>query len=142
MLPSKEKIEEIIKGHQKIMRLQDWTIELYLVNQYEMKDTMKADHFDHIGSCKRFPNQRLAHIRLNIDHSKIDDCWYDTVVHEMLHIYTCVLEDIAANCMDRDDYSYKHFEYETEGVNIAFERIFVSLYPVTNFIKEVENVTE
>jgi hypothetical protein len=138
MLPDKAKLEMIIKELQVIMRLQDWDIYLHLISQYEMKDIMKADHYDHIGCCERIPNQKIAHIKLNVDHSRIDENWYSTIVHEMLHIHTCVLNDIALNCMDNDDFVYKHFDYESEGLNITFEKIFVKIYPITNFRQILE----
>lgn len=132
-MPTKEQIEAIIKELQKVLNLRDWTISLYLVNQYEMKDIMQASHYDHIGCCKRFPDRRDAQIRLNTDHSRIDDCWYSTVIHEMLHIHTSVLEDIVTNITDDGDFERNHFYYEAETLNCSMEKIIASIYPVSNF---------
>jgi len=132
-MPTKEQIEQIIKELQKVLSLQDWAINLYLVSQYEMKDIMKADHYDHIGCCKRFPNQKNAQISLNIDHSKIEECWYPTVIHEMLHIHTCVLDDIVMNITDEGSFERKHFFYESETLNCSIEHIITAIYPVSNF---------
>jgi hypothetical protein len=136
MMPSKEKIEEIIKKLQKVLKLKDWDIELYLISEYEMKDIMECNHLDTIGCCKRYPNRKLAYVRLNVDHSRIDEEWYKTVIHEMLHIHTCVLDDIALNITEEGSFERKHFDYESETLNCTLEKIISELYPVTNFIKE------
>ncbi|MEN6313245.1 MAG: hypothetical protein ABFD25_03235 [Clostridiaceae bacterium] len=132
-MPTKEQIEQIIRELQKILHLQDWQITLYLVCQYEMKDIMKVDHYNHIGCCKRFPNQKEAQISLNIDHSRIEECWYSTVMHEMLHIHTCVLDDIVQNITDNCGFERKHFFYESETLNCSIEKIINGIYPVSNF---------
>ncbi len=144
MLPTKEQIEAIIQELQKIMRIQDWDIEFRFTNQYELKDDMKAENFDHIGLCDRTPNQKRAIIKINTDHSRFETEWYNVLVHELLHIIVCDLEDICINCMNDGTYEWKHFTYMAEGVNVAFEKIFVKLYPISNFdyiLKEVSNET-
>jgi len=132
-MPTKEQIEQIIRELQKVLHVQDWVIQLYLVSQYEMKDIMDTDHYDHAGCCKRFPDRKEAHISLNIDHTRIDECWYLTVIHEMLHIHTSALDDIVMNITDEEDYGRKHFFYENETLNCSMEKIIAGIYPISNF---------
>ncbi len=138
MILSKEKLEGYIQELQKTLMLQDWTIEICLINQYETKDRMGANHYDHIGLCERFPNRREAVIYLNIDHSRISECWYETIIHEMLHIHTSVLDDIVLNVTEQGSFERNHFEFESETLNCTMEKIISRLCPKPQ-IEEGEN---
>jgi hypothetical protein len=131
-MPTKEQIEQIIKELQKTLHLQDWEFQLYFISEYEMKDIMKVDHLDTIGCVHRYQNQKLAYIKLNVDHSRINESWYATVVHEMLHIHGLVLHDILLNATD-DTFIRNYYDQESETYNCTLEKIIVGLYPVSNF---------
>lgn len=125
MTPSKEKLEEIIKELAKIMRIQDWDIELKYLSAIEMyKET---GDIETIADCTRDRPHLLATIRYSYEADKTGEVvggWYHTLVHEMFHIV------IDGFDFDESD------KLEKEKLVNNLTRIFTSLYPSTNFIKE------
>jgi hypothetical protein len=135
MIPSKEKIEEIIKELQKIMRIQDWDISVSVLSREEFIKEHKSDEQAKI-KISRYLN--AAHIDINSDTTSN---WYKSLLHELIHLAFDPIEQAGINacnltsgnvsrCID-DDYT------------VAMERtvekmaaIFNSVYPITNFIKE------
>jgi hypothetical protein len=149
MLPSKEKIEEIIKELQKIMRLQDWDIETEIVdNFYMVKKWPEKDMQEYVrGYHDTDLRHQLSIIRLNKDHPSMAEGWYQTLVHELFHVFLMRFvdtADYALRYLNEDglkEIAHESFNLEHENTVARLTRIFVSLYPVTNFIKEDENVT-
>ncbi len=81
-MPSIEELEKIIKKLQEIMRIQDWDIDIAIINKYEMKD--EAEDEEVYGLSIRHINLKKAKILLNKDHYPEE--WYATLVHELKHI--------------------------------------------------------
>jgi len=125
MVPNKEKLEEIIRSLQVIMRIQDWDIEFEYLSAVEMYNA--AGDITTIASCERDRAHLLALIRFNYEGDKTGDVvggWYHTIVHEMFHIVVDVFDESDTSNLQK------------EKLINNLTRIFVSLYPVTNFIKE------
>lgn len=128
-MPTKEQIEAIIIELQKIMRLQDWDIELKYLSATEM--FRETNDITTIADCTRSRAHHLATIRLNYEADKTGEVvggWYRTLVHEMYHIM-----------IDSFDYCVG-FEEGNDGVSLAKERLvcdlartFINIYPVKNF---------
>jgi hypothetical protein len=132
MLPTKEVLENIVANLQEKMRIQDWDITLDYIDQYKMKHVFDADHLDTAMMCERYRLRKEALIYVNIDHSANEDQWYENIVHELFHIVTGELSDIAEDLMDETNASemlkrYKTQTTETMVTNLS--KIFVSLYP-------------
>jgi len=139
LLPPKEKLEEIVKGLAKIMRIQDWDIELKLVNKYEMQE--ETEDKDNIAACYRNRKLKNATIWLNMDKDQ-ENNWYLNIVHEMYHIVT---DDWHYHVHSLLDFIKDESTNQILGniMNIYYEQAieviakgFTNAYPATNFIKE------
>lgn len=51
MIPSKEELEQITRKLQKIMRIQDWEIEIKLCTAKEMEE--ESGSYDNLGNAYR-----------------------------------------------------------------------------------------
>ncbi len=129
-MPTKEQIEAIICELQKIMRLQDWDIELNYFSAIEMYK--KTDVIETIANCTRSRAHHLATIDFNYEMDKTGEVvggWYNTLVHEMYHIL-----------VDGYDYTADLPKNDDGGISLVKERlvcdltrVFVTIFPVTNF---------
>lgn len=142
MIPSKEKLEEIIKELARIMRIQDWGIDFQLINKYEMED--ESGSRDNVADCMRNRKLKYAQISLNIDSEQLNKDWYEAIVHEMYHIVTDDWHYHATGILDfvKDEITHTNLD---NTMNIYYERTmevlakgFVNAYPVSNFVKEDE----
>lgn len=138
MLPSQEKIEEIIKALAKIMRIQDWDIALEYCGDRRMEELSGGYNY---ACCERNLRLHYATIYINKDHSGVDE-WYETVVHELYHIVTndwhyhaISLLDFISNEATRDKERNMLTNYYEKTIE-DMSRGFVNAYPVTNFIKD------
>jgi hypothetical protein len=144
MIPDKSKIEEIIKELQKIMRIQDWDIDLKILSRLEMFD-YDGDK-DAGGITTDYEERNLIIIRINKDMEQNEyDSWYHALVHELKHVqsmkyYNRVFENMK---FIKDADLRKELKRQQDIFNEALidkqAAEFVSLYPVTNFIKEGES---
>jgi len=139
LLPSKEKLEEIVKPLAKIMRIQDWDISLDYIGQYEMKHIFNSDNLDTAMMCERFRLRKEAVIYVNQDHTGLDEHWEESIVHELYHIVVADISDMADDLMDEVDAPaivkrQKMQSVETMVVNLA--KIFCSVYSVKDLMKE------
>lgn len=135
-MPTKEKIEAIIKELQKILRIQDWDIKLEIVNNREMDSIAKEDYIPG-GSCSRNRYYKEATVYLNKEYTSND--WYYVLIHELYHI---VLEDIdnfwdneVRHCIVDDERKRMDdgYSFYIERLNCDLTRQFVSLFPVAKF---------
>lgn len=138
MLPNKFGLNKIVKSLQGLLRIQDWDIEIEYVDQYKMKHLFNVDHLDTSMLCERYRLRNEAIIYVNSDHSALDSDWYESIVHELYHIVTGDLSDIADDLIEEIDspetiMRHKKQYYETTVVRLA--KIFCCVYPVTNFDK-------
>jgi ubiquinone biosynthesis protein Coq4 len=142
MMPDKVKLEEIIKELQKIMRIQDWDIEVVYTNQYEVKHLMKSDDLDTAMMCERYRLRKEARIYVNVDHSALPTHWYESIVHELYHIVTGEICDITDDLMDEINISEttrRQKKQSGEVMVVHLAKIFTSLCPVTNFEGVIPN---
>jgi hypothetical protein len=130
MIPDKSKIEEIIRELQKIMRIQDWDIELKIYNRMEMNDLCKESYVPaaHVSIYKHY---KRAIIQMCTDHDNIEN-WYNSLLHEMTHILT----DDFDQFMDYIKCDRKQYDDCYEKMTCDIARALENAYPVTNFIKE------
>lgn len=144
MLPSVQKLKEITEKLQKILRIQDWDIEVLLVSDAEM--TIEYGE-NCSGGCQRKRNSKEARILINTENYRLstqENYWYHTLLHELYHVVTDTL--IFAVDDAREYIKNKKVRHEIkETTNIKYEELvnqlakgFVNAYPVTNFIKEGE----
>jgi len=143
LIPEKSKLEEITKELQKIMLIQHWDIELEYVDKYKMKDLFSANNFDTIMMCERYRLRNEATIYINSDHLALETQWYESIVHELYHVVTGGMSDITDDLLDEIGAAeiirrHKRECNETTVVNLA--KIFINVYPATNFIKDSESV--
>ena len=143
MLPSKEKLEEVVKSLAKILRVQDWDISVEYVSQYEMKHIFNSDNLDTAMMCERHRLRKEAIIHVNIDHTGLEEHWDESIVHELYHIVVADISDMADDLMDEIDspsiVKRQKMQYvETMVVNLA--KIFCSVYSVKELVKEGDAV--
>jgi hypothetical protein len=142
MIPSKERIEEIIKELQKMLRIQDWDIGFKYVSEAEARDLYGEDCS---GGNLRRRNNAESQIIINQDNDRIKnepDYWYHTLIHELYHIVTddfiYTVDDVMPHV--KDEYLRQELN---ETKNVKYEHLvnklaqgFVNAYPAANFIKE------
>lgn len=140
MIPSKEKFEEIVKELQKIMRIQDWDIDVKLLTAKQMNEET-GDH-ENLGEVMRNMRHKYALIRINAQDEDNDKEWYHTLVHELKHIQTTefiyVFHKIFSN-LEMPDNVRKVYKEQIEDLyeqwmNVC-AREFVSLYPESRFFE-------
>jgi hypothetical protein len=144
-MPTKEQIEQIIKELQRIMRILDWDIGIEYTNQYEVKHLMNSDNLDTAMMCERYRLRKEARIYVNVDHLALPTDWYECIVHELYHIVTGEICDIADDLMDEINISEttrRQKKQSTEVMVVHLAKIFTSLYPVSNFDYILKEVTK
>jgi hypothetical protein len=140
MIPNKEKIEEIIKELQKIMRVQDWDISFEYCNSRKMIELTDGINY---ACCDGNMKLHKAIIYINKDHEGINE-WYSSLVHEIYHLVTRNSEYHAKALLDYITDEATRVK-EKNSIEIYHEQMvedltrgFVNAYPITNFIKEGE----
>jgi hypothetical protein len=138
MLPSREKINEMIRELQPILRISNWEIEFDYCDKYRMKVLTGGEN---VGACDNNLQVNYAHIYINKDSDQINE-WYETLVHELYHLVTNDWRYHARSMLDyvKDEAANNKEEnmltayYEQATDNLA--RIFCKVYPVTHFFPE------
>lgn len=141
MLPSKEKLEEITKELQKIMRIQDWDIELKLCSAEEMQK--ETGNYGNMGEAYRNMRYKYAMIRLNRHDEDTQKEWYSTLIHELKHVQTTEFIYVFRKIFDnlempdnvRKVYDEQITDLYEQWMNIC-AREFINLLPETKFISE------
>ena len=133
MIPDKNKIEAIIKELQKIMRIQDWDIDFEIVNQNEMKGLQHGEILQGTNLITRTLKRCTTYINKNDTEN-----WYQTLCHELMHVVTDPIlwqESLLYQFLPK-----AHREALDETFMTAVEqsvdelsKVFISLYPVSNF---------
>lgn len=145
MLPSKEKLEEIVGKLAKIMRVLDWKIDVSLIGKLEMKE--ESGSSNDVACCMRNRKLKYALISLNVDHIQIQDDWYNAIIHEMYHIITDDWHYHATGILDfvKDETTNTNLD---NTMNVYYERTmevlasgFVNAYPVENFVNDKDVMT-
>lgn len=138
-LPCIEKLKEIVTELQKIMRIQDWDIEIEVVNGVDLHNKgLDGVDCNTMGYADRNIKLNEATICINKDNLGKENEWYSTLVHELFHVQSTYLIS-TANAYFNETHSYFEALYEAYTERLA--KMFCSIYPVTNFIKEVPNET-
>lgn len=121
-----KKCEEFISEWQKILKIQDWTIKLCFISGEEMIDEMGSG--DYVASCDRELHNKYATIRINIEHSRVNEDIYNTLLHELLHIVTYEWQHFTEEAIYNNDYALKackaKMEQTVESLAKSF-RLFV-----------------
>ena len=82
-----EECDEFIKKWQKILKIQDWKIELHFLSAAEVADEIgETGEPGYLAFCTRDHRHKIAKICLNAEHKEINDNMEHTLIHEMLHI--------------------------------------------------------
>lgn len=145
MLPSKEKIVEIIKELQPILRITNWEIDFDYCDKYRMKDLTGNEN---VGACDNNLTVNYAHIYINTDSGQTNE-WYETLVHELYHLVTndwryharSMLDYVQGETAHNKEENMLTAYYEQATDNLG--RIFCKVYPVTHFIpEEVSSIEE
>jgi hypothetical protein len=135
MIPDKNKIEEIIKSLQKILKIQDWDIDFDYSGERKMQELTDGHNY---ACCERNIRLHRATIYINKDHEGIDE-WYPTLIHELYHIVTQGAHYHSKSLLDyiTDETTRNK---ESEMFTNYFEQLiedlakgFANAYPVSNF---------
>ncbi len=142
MLPDKEKLKEITKELQKLLKIQDWDIEVDYCGDKKIQEF--SGDFSY-ACCERDMRLHRATVYINKDHEGVNE-WYSTLMHELFHVVTQnafyhaksllnYIPDETTRSKEKDMFD-NYYEQLIEDL----ARSFSTVYPVTNFIKEDENV--
>lgn len=133
MIPEIEIVKATAQKLQKVLRVQDWDIQVEILNDKEMDSTCKRDYIPS-GYCSR--NRYFKNCTISLLKTMLDD-WYETLVHEMVH----VIQEDMSNWVDNrlipsisdkavSDAADKDFSFYNEQLCCYITRIIVSLLPL------------
>lgn len=131
-----EKLNKILEILQKIMRIQDWDIEIKVIDKYKMKDLSEIEDYLTDGFC--IPNllTNTAFIYLNKDSEFTQKSWYLTLVHELFHVVTARYKYVSDRFEDKDLNEIINTEKESLVEHLA--KIFVNLYPQDKILEDIK----
>jgi hypothetical protein len=135
-LPSREKMQKITERLQKLMRLQDWNIEIKYISARAMEEDI--DDAKCLADSVRDRRFKYAIINYNAEENQED--WYQTLVHEMTHVQTTELISFIKDIVDLMDspesvssfYKDTITNYYEQWMNLVADE-FTKVYPVDNF---------
>ena len=130
-IPSEERLNEIAQGLAKILRVQDWDINVHVINGYEMDKRYNDCTF--CGMADRNIRLNTADIYLNSDNC--EDEWYESLIHELIHVQQTPMIHCTKGYF-QEDHSY--WDDLNEQLTEKQAQIFASVYPYDRFEKERE----
>lgn len=139
MLPSKESLDKILKQLQSVMRLQDWDIDIEVINDREMDSVAKQNNYIPGGHCLKNRYYKTATISINKDWDEINEEWYMVLVHELHHVQAEEMDNYFDNyilpCVkeDKKDEIETGNDFEKEKLNCRLTREFCNAYSIDNF---------
>lgn len=128
-IPTQSELEVITSNLAKILRIQDWDITFHLVSGYEIAKETDGDSSIN-GLSVRLIRLNKADVYINRDNA---GGWYETLVHELIHIQTTEMLNTANAFFDEP---HTYFETIYESMVEKQAQIFCKLYPSSNFIKD------
>ena len=139
--PNIDTLEKTIKVLQRIMRIQDWNIDVELISSREMvsKYPDKADFHTQAMSDRNL-RRNCAAISMNKDDICDEDgTWYDTLVHEMLHVQETEYLNTAKAYMSENG---TFFQTIHEQYIDKLQKMFSYVYPLEKFMKDNPEIFE
>jgi dephospho-CoA kinase len=128
-IPDENKLNEIAQKLAKVLRVQDWDITVHSVTGYGI-NKINGDCENDGLACR---NIRLNTAEIYINNEKEID-WYETLVHEMIHIQSTALIN-CAEAYFQETHSYFTDIYENFVEKQA--QIFSKIYPLERLESEV-----
>lgn len=135
-LPPIEEMTRIVHHLQRVLRIQDWDIDVEYVDQYKIEHIMHET--DVVACCGRNRHRKEATISINVDHPEIKDGWYEAIAHELYHIVTGELYDLADDLiyeLNSPQITRAQLTRTDELVVNTLAKTFVRIYPL-EFVKE------
>jgi len=139
--PNKDTLEKTIKVLQRIMRIQDWDIDAELISNREIvsKYPDKADFHTQAMSDRNL-RRNYALISMNNEHICDEgETWYDTLVHEMLHVQETSYLNTALAYMRKNG---TFFQTVHEQYIDKLQKMFSYVYPLEKFMKDNPDIFE
>jgi hypothetical protein len=139
MLPNKENLDKILKQLQVIMRLQDWDIDIEIVNNREMDSIAKQNDYIPGGYNQRNRYYKTTTISINKDWDEVNEEWYMVLVHELHHVQMDEIDLFFDDfVLSKASEEQKHemeigYNFEKEKLNCRLTRAFINAYPADNF---------
>lgn len=114
------------------MRIQDWDIQTYAVSGYEIAQQTENGDSTVNGLSRR--NVRLNKASIYINQENPDD-WYETLVHELIHVQTTPLYYCAFSYFHK---RHSYFDDIYESLVDKQAQIFCKLYPISKLSMQPE----
>ena len=131
-IPSIKYLNKVTKILSKIMKIHDWEIEIVLLTDGEMQDKIDGGGYVTHGLSER--NVRRNYARVYLNKEKVDpNGWYETLVHELLHVQETTFIHATEAYMDEHASYYEDIH---ESYVDTLTRMFIKLYPYDRLIKE------
>jgi len=122
-VPENDKLKEITEKLSKILRIQDWDIKVNVVSGYEFAEKTELECTCD-GACCRNVRLNTAEIYLN---KEKDVDWYETLIHELLHIQSTELIHCAEAYFEE---THSYFTDIYESLIEKQAQIFCKIYPL------------
>ena len=117
--------EEFIKKWQKILRIQDWEIDLKFLTGLEMQKTMGSENYN--ACCDRTSENKFATISLNLESPEINDNPERLLIHEMLHIVFDDYDTFTINAVSDNEYAKNVVKFKLEQTIESLAKSFSNL---------------
>jgi hypothetical protein len=127
-VPEEPKLKEITGKLCEILRIQDWDVSVSAVSGYEFNQKTGLECTYDGASCRRI-RLNTARVYLN---KETDADWYETLVHELIHIQTFPMEHCATAYFEHPQ---SYFDDMLENMVEKQAQVFCKIYPVGNFDK-------
>ena len=128
-IPEDSKLQAITRKLAGILRIQDWDISVHAVSGYELAQKTGLE-CDTDGVSYRNVRLNTADIYLN---KEKDADWYETLVHEMIHVQTVPMEHCATAYFEEPK---SYFKDILENMVEKQAQVFVKIYPLSRLEKE------
>ena len=133
-IPEQPFLQNVVDRLSCALRIQDWDISIHVINGYEM--ARKFEYCTYSGMSSKDTRLNTADIYLNVD---ADDDWYETLVHELLHVQSTPLVHCAiAYFQEKHSYFDDLYEQFTEKQ----AQMFCKIYPLETLRKEIGDLKE
>lgn len=134
-IPDKDILQESIKVLQKIMKIQDWDIDVELVSGREMVNKY-PDDADYNTQAMSDRNLRRNYALISINKENVcdvDENWYDTLVHELLHVQETEYLHAVESYMSENGTFFQNIH---EQYIDKLQKMFKKIYPLQQFMKD------
>lgn len=132
-IPENSRLQAVVRKLCEILRIQDWDITVKAVSGYELNKKSGLDCDYDGASCRRI-KLNTAEIYLN---KETDTDWYETLVHELIHVQTFPMEHCATAYFEHEQ---NYFDDLLENMVEKQAQVFCKILPYKKLLTSSKGV--